>query len=290
MKSLKTYIPSVFLAIFLVFSLLGTSALFMANSISQREQFSQIIDSENITAATKTELEKYFEDKYYETGVPASVYTEALSDEYLRSVIDMYIDSAFAVLENEQKFECTIPVNEQLETNIESFFESYAESIDYEKDDNYYKRLDSAIASAYKIIGDYCDVYKLSAINNQGLLNKGARLYGFLPELMLAAVAAVIVFLAILIVINRKSMKSVLYWGGISALAAGILGLIPVLYLTQTRFFDAFVVKQPQIFAAFTSLMYKAADIFTLYQGIITAVGVILIAVYAILCRVKKQA
>lgn len=288
MKSFKAYIPSIIAAFVLVFALLGASALVTAESIVKKPAFSKIIETENVVEKTQSQLEVYFSDKYNETGIPAEIYTEALSDEYISSVINMYVDAAFSKLSGGE-FSDTVPANEQLESEIESFFSDYADSIDYDKDDKYYEKLDSAIDSAYKAIGTYCDVYKLSAINNQGILGKAQGVYRNLPTLLFAAAAAVIVLVALLIIINRRSMRAALYWSGISALISGILGLIPAIYISATNYFDSFVVKQPQVFSAFTGIMYKSVDTFALYQGVIAGAGALLIIIYAVICKANKD-
>lgn len=289
MNSPKTYIPSVILSIFLVFAVLASSAIVIAGKTADKENLKQIIASEDIVKKTQNELEKYFKYKYNETGVPSEVYTEALSNDYLCSVTYLYIDAAFDKLGKGLKFKVNVPENQQLEFNIETFFDDYAESINYEKDDNYFKKLASAKKSTYKIVGDYCDVYKLSSINKHGILDKADIIYRNLSLLMFTAFALVLIIVIILIVINRKNISTLLYWTGISSLIAGIVGIIPSAYLSLTNYFDAFVVKQPQIFTAFTSLMYKCVNSFIVCQSIIASIGIVLLVVYFIISKKKSS-
>lgn len=289
MKNLKTYISCLILSILLIFSLIGTSLMITVKVMANKDKCFQLNKENNIIQTISIQLTNYFDDKSKENGIPANIYTDALSDGYLKSVVDIYIISAFNRLEG-GKFEAVIPENSQLENNIENFFSDYADSIDYQKDDNYYEKLDETITAAYKKIGEYSDIYKFSTMNNEGLLGKASSVYQHLDLLLIAAAGASLLFILLILIISRKATFETLYWSGISALISGILCIIPCIYLKADKYFDSFVIKQPQIFTSFTSLMYSALNTFLTVQIIIFAFGIVCTTIYTIASKSKRSA
>ena len=282
MKNIKTYIPSLIMSVILVFSLLGTSALVTVRGFRTPDKLIQLTEEKEIVPKIKEQLEIYFSDKYNETGVPAEIYTEALTDEYIPQSVGCMIEKGIYVMKDNGTRRFDVPQNQQLEDNITRFFSDYADSIGYEKNEVYNEKLSKAIESAYDVIADYSDVYKFQTMNNEGLLTKFAKIYINFDKILLAVLASVLVISVIILLINVKGISAVLYWLGVSAMISGIIGLIPCIYLKATNYFDAFVIKQPQIFTSFTGLMYKVTDLFMLNQIILTAVGIIFVVIYSI--------
>ena len=288
MRNLKTYIPSLILSVLLVFSLMGTSALIVGNSFANPEKLIDITEENEIVPMIQTELNNYFSDKYNETGIPAEVYTEALTDEYIKLAAENYI---YAGLNKgvTTTYGYNTPENEQLEKNITGFFSDYAESVGYEKDEKYDEKLEATIKSAYSVIGDYCDVYKFGTMRDEGILEKVSGIYRSLGKIIMLAAGASLLLIAVILLINLKSVSAALYWTGISALISGIIGIAPCIYLNSTNYFDAFVIKQPQIFTSFTKLMYGALNAFMTNQIILAVGGVVLIIVFAVIPKKSKN-
>lgn len=290
MKSLKTYLPSLLLSIFLTFVFLGTSILITADRLASVSSLKELSEKNKIVPMVRTQLVNHFEDKYNETGVPAEIYTDYITDDYIRSVIEININAGFERM-NGGKFDNRSGIeNPQLEESITTFFNDYADSIGYVRDDAYEEKLQNTIDSAYNVISDSCDIYKFDTINNEGLFAKAGGIYRNLGRLTLAAAGAAILLTVIILLINRKGITSLLYWLGSSALVSGIIGIIPCIYLNAVNYFDSFVIKQPQIFTAFTGLMYKAVDSFMTSQIVIAISGIVLIAGFAVIMKIKKKA
>lgn len=283
MKSGKNYVISIFASVILVFVLILSAGMITVNKVASPDYLKELSSKNNIAASVQTQLENYFGDKYNETGVPSEVYTKELTIDYIRSVVDGIIDTGFAEMNSGTKQDYSVPVNKELENSITSFFDNYADSIDYEKDDNYYKKLDDTIESAYKVIGDNCDVYKFGTMSREGILNKTGVLYRQLDKIEIAVGAALLLMIIILFIINLKSKKDSLYWIGISGIVSGVIGIVPSIYLIAAKYFDAFTIKQPLIFKSFTTLMYNTVNMFMIIEIIILVVGAILTAVYLIM-------
>lgn len=295
MKKISTYIPSLILSVLLVFTFIGGSALIIADININSKRFASLADKKDLDSKVYSELEKHYQEKYHSTGIPADVYMNSLTTEYLNSVIKAYFDTAFESLDSGKKFESEtiIPKNESLEKSIDTFFSDFAESSDYwnttdneeyeKKLANYEKIISATKENAYKTIGDSCDVYKFSAMSKHGVLSKLSKLYRHraLFTGLITGFAAVIIIL--LFVINRKDKKAIPYWCGVSFLISGIIGAVPSLYLIATKYFDAFSVKQPQIFTAYTTSMYALTEAFMASHIAFIVIGVSMIVIYVVL-------
>lgn len=283
MRKIKSYIPSLILAFIMVFALIGSSAVITVSRNFSSENLTELADENQVVPKIKDEINKYFSAQYYETGIPADVYTSAVTDEYIDKLVKKYSREGFLVMKENWKFDYKSDTqNPELEQNITSFFEEYAESINYKKDANYDKKLSQTIDNAYNIILDYCDIYKMKTLNSEGILAKASPIYQNISIIIIAALACIAVIIILLLIINRKAVSDAVYWIGASSLVAGIMGIIPCIYLNSTNFFDSFVIKQQQIFTSFTSLMYKSVNSFMINNIILAAVGLILILVYSL--------
>ena len=65
--------------------------------------------------------------------------------------------------------------------------------------------------------------------------------------------------------------------------------LIPTIYLKATRYFDAFVIKQEQIYITFTSLMYKAVDTVFTAAVVYVIAGIVLVVANSIIKKKKNK-
>lgn len=288
MKSLKTYIPSLILSVLLIFSLLGTSALIIVKCFASSDKLISIAEENDVTSKVSQELESYFKERYNETGIPAEIYMDALDDNYISSIVNYSICEGINILNNAE-YEKPDKKNEKLEQNIESFFDEYADSINYVKDDVYEEKLNQTIDDAYNVIINYSDVYKFRTMNDEGILTKAGGIYRQLDVIILAAAGASLLLIIIILLINIKSVSAALYWTGVSSLVSGIIGLVPCIYLNAVNYFDSFVIKQPQIFTAFTSLMKDGINALILNQVIFAAAGLVLIIAFIIIPKKNRQ-
>jgi hypothetical protein len=265
-----------------VFSLIGTSFLIIINGIVDPDKFIQLADKNEIIPMISTEIDKYFSSAYNETGVPAETYTDYITDDYIRLTVSQYVDSGFRELAGGDKFDSTVPVNKELEESISDFFNDYADSIDYEKDDAFYEKVQETIDSAYTTIGDKCDIYKFSTMSSEGILSKFSPVYCRIYKIMLAAEILSIFLIIMIVLVNIKYIRAVKYWIVISAVISGVIGVVPCIYLNATKYFDSFTIKQTQIFSAFTGLMYKTVNLFMINQIILILAGIVLILLFAL--------
>lgn len=290
MKKISTYLPSLIVAVLLVFTLIGSSGALLADINITAKKCISLAEKNQLENKIMSELEKNYKEKYNSTGIPADVYMSALSYEYIINFEKAYINSAFDALNFGSSLNVDYPENKDLEDSIDSFFSNYADQNDYEKDENYEIKLRSTKENAYKTIGTYCDVYKFSAMDAHGVLSRLSTLYRKRGVVTAVFILSDLILIAMLLIINRKRKTNVLYWTGISAIITGVLGAVPSIYLLAVKYFDSFSIKQPQIFTAFTSSMYKLTEAFMAVQISMVVIGISLTVVYGVVHDKRKFA
>lgn len=290
MKKVTTYLPSLILSIILVLCFTASMAVIIVDINITEKNAVALAEKKELASKSMSQIEKSFKEKSGSTGIPASVYTDAIDDEYLNEVIEIYITHAFKLFtapELGSGYDPTVP-NSKLESSIDAFFNEQAEKNGYEKDEVFMKKLEATKNNAYKIIGNNCDVYKLSSLYNHGAMPKISKLYKMRPLLTFASTGAVVLLILFLLAINRKDKKVFLYWTGISAIISGVIGTVPSAYLLATKYFNAFSIKQPQVFAAYTGAMYKITEAFMAASIALIVVGISVIVLYAVFCSKNK--
>lgn len=289
MKKISSYIPSLILSVLLVFTLFGSVLAVIAETSLNSDSLIKLAEKKSLAGGIHTELEKSFKDKFYITGIPSDIYMNSVSEQYIESVVKETIVSAFASLDNGSKMSAVKIENKELENNIEQFFSDYADSIGYVKDEAYSKKVESAINDAYKTTASYCDVYKLSALSEHGVLQKLSKLYKLRIPLTAALIAADLFICLLLLLINRRSKSAVLYWLGTSSVVCAVTGIIPSAYLISTRYFDSFSIKQPQVFAAYTGMMYKLTESLMIFSIVLLVLAVVFYIIYRLLCKKENK-
>ena len=289
MKKLSSYLPSLLISVIIVFGFIGMAAVILLDINVTANNCISISKKNALEKGIYSELESYYKDKYNSSGIPAEVYMDAISENYIKSFEEVYINAAFETLNTGEKMEIEFPENKQLEDSIEKFFSDYADKSGYEKDEAYELKLSSTKENAYKTIGSYCDVYKFSALNEHGVLIKLSKLFRYRFALTIALALADIVLLLLLFFINIKNKLVLYYWVGISAIISSILGATPALYLIITRYFDSFSIKQPQVFTAYTKVMYNFTEAFIAVETAMIVLGISMLVIYAVMCGKSRR-
>ena len=281
MKNAFSYVASIIISVLLVFCIIGLAGTGVAKYCATEQQFRSIASKHGLADKTYSELEKYFRERSYATGIPEEVYMDAIDTDYISGVIDQTIDNGFRRLNGGNS---SIELkNEALEESLDKFFNDYADSINYQKDEKFEKKLTATKNSAYKVIGEYCDVYKFGALDSHGVLSKLSKIYTHIDLLMIGAASAILILLVTLLMLNLSVKSETLYWTGVSSLIAGIIGVAPCAYLLATDYFSSFSIKQAQIYTAYTETMKLLTNTF-MYTSIgVASFGVLLVIIYAII-------
>lgn len=293
MKTARSYISSLIICILLVFTLIASIGVITAESFAAKDNLIEITEENNITEVVRKELERHFTEKYADTGIPANVYMENISDEYIRMAVYDKIDMGFAVLQggNDKKWS-GIPENTALDEALTTYFAEYAESIDYEisdENDPYYSKLANARKNAKHSIEEYSDVFKFNAIIKHGVLDKARPFYNKLSFIKIISLGASAFLALLLLICNFKRFGDSLYWLGTAALSVAALGGIPCIYLLATNYFSSFTVKQAQVYTVYTASMRGFTQNLLIAFAILAGAAVLLYIMYALISRQSSK-
>ena len=184
------------LSILLVFSLLGTVGC--AVGISVLHSPSQLIaqmHKQNAGQKVYDSLQTRFTTDYNTTAVPANVYMDAISVDWLEQCMEQKLTALYGADSDLLDFSA-------LESSITDYFEQYAEENHYTKDDTYNEKLQETIDNGEKIISDATDLLRKDTLQKAGYLSKleklrtltfaGAGVCGVLTVLLLVLLRPVL--------------------------------------------------------------------------------------------------
>ena len=194
------------LSILLVFSLLGTVGC--AVGISVLHSPSQLIaqmHKQNAGQKVYDSLQTRFTTDYNTTAVPANVYMDAISVDWLEQCMEQKLTALYGADSDLLDFSA-------LESSITDYFEQYAEENHYVKDDTYNEKLQETIDNGEKIISDATDLLRKDTLQKAGYLSKLEKL----RTLTFAGAGICGVLTVLLLVLLRNG-----YWIGTAALEQG---------------------------------------------------------------------
>lgn len=291
MKASGKYFANIFVTILLVFSLLAAEGTLFARFYAGRtETCLSVMEEQALSDRIYKSLEARFTEQSSTSGIPAKVYMDALTREQLDTGIRASVTSAYAYLNgtsDSYAFEMDLS---GLEASIRQFFSDYADQIQYPKDETYDKKVSAAVDSAKKQVLQTVDVFRFSTLESAGLLSKVRRVMPWLMPAVGASLAAVCILLGLLVWINRKQKRRILYWAGCGMTVASCIGLIPLIYIKATDYFAAFTIKTTQIYAAVTGMLNRMTDACLVLESVILGCGVLCLVIYGIAARRKPKA
>lgn len=284
----SAYLSSLIFSVILVFSVVASCfAVMLCINVNSKNAV-KLFDDNSLDNVILKEINGYYDEQYYASGIPSSVYMTAIDSEYIKESGHICIEKAFETLKTGHEYTVNLPENSKLDTSIETFLSDYAEQSDIKKDEKYDKKLSSVKSSAYETMVSKSDIFKFRTINSKGILSKLSVFYRN-RYLLTGAVCGLTFFIAvILFVINRKNKSLFLYWTGISSLIAGVSGIAVSAYLLASKYFDAFSIKQHSVFTAYTETMYKLAQAFLTIEIAVTVIGIIFIVIFSIINEKKN--
>lgn len=265
MKHPVQYLFSVLLTLLLIAAMIASAAsvVFRTKAADPKTCLS-LVDSQELVPKVQSELNAYFKAQENTTGIPAETYAKALTAERIDSMVRSSIENGFRYLSGlDQKLE---PKGEfaEMEADVTAFFENYAASENIEMNESYETALQSSIESAEKAILTECDVFRISSLDDAGLIGTVRKVMPWTVWLIPAALLIVAVLMVILFAINAKEWEHGIYWTASAMTVSALLMLVPSVWLQQTRWFDRFAVKTDHVFSAVTGYLY------TLTHSVIT--------------------
>lgn len=202
MRSKIKSVLSVLVCIILVFVIIGTTGVIMADKLYTAQYFRDQADKTNTYENAYNAMIKEFSDNYSISNIPVEVYEKSFTKEWMRNAIDEKINSTFE--KREANVDCSA-----VEKNITEYFENYAHEAHVMKDETYDKKLAESISYAEKTALNAADVYSLDVMEKAGITTKVSSYVELARKYMYPCLALAIVLLVILIILRRP-----VYWIG----------------------------------------------------------------------------
>ena len=250
------------LSILLVFSLLGTVGC--AVGISVLHSPSQLISQmhkQNAGQKVYDSLQTRFTTDYNTTAVPANVYMDAISVDWLEQCMEQKLTALYGADSDLLDFSA-------LESSITDYFEKYAEENHYVKDDTYNEKLQETIDNGEKIISDATDLLRKDTLQKAGYLSKLEKL----RTLTFAGAGVCGVLTVLLLVLLRNS-----YWIGTGCFGAGALLTVGAGVVFGTGVIHRFVLKEAAVYAVVTGTMTALTTAVLVAGIVLLAIGVVLL-------------
>ncbi len=277
-RILLTVLLSFFMSAFILTS---AAVPFLSNS----GIYTNIIREEKLADKVYNSIESDFGSQYNTTAIPAEVYMDAISKEWIEDEmcrrVGIYLDEINGI---EADY---VTNNTALEESITTFFHEYAESINYTPDDAFDKKLSETILNANSTIGKRMDAFYMKTISENNAVKTAAK---YLSPIQWLLFAAIIIMSFVLAFIERTRNARRLYWIGTGFFCGSALTAIPCVYLLCTDAISSFAIKERTTYTAITTLLNNATWSVLARCMIYGFIGIITIVIYIIMSRKFERA
>lgn len=276
-RILLTILLSFFMAAFILTS---SVAPFLSNS----GIYTDIIREEKLADKVYTSIEDDFKKQYNTTAIPAEVYMDAISTEWIEDEmcrrIGIYLDDINGI-------EADYAINyKELEESITSFFHEYAESINYTLDEAFDKKLSETITNATSTINNRMDAFYMKTISRNNAVQTVAK---YLSPIKWLLFAAIIIISFVFVFLERTRNARRLYWIGTGFFCGSALTAIPCVYLLCTGAVSSFAVKDPTTYTAVTTLLNNGIWSVIARSIVYGVVGIIAITICVVMSRKPEK-
>lgn len=279
MKRLYHYPAMIVLALLAaLFAVIFEVCTFFSLVLMKPEIYSEAMGSKGVSDAIYEDLNTYFEHYAAPTGIPKEVFTKSLDKSELSKAAYQLLSDSLAYLSDpnavkpEPQYDFT-----QLDKDITDYIEANTDHDKVEDKDEYNKLVENTISTAEGQIKSRLDVMMLYTLSKTGFAAKVHTCAGYIRFGAFASAAAAVIFLAAMVIVDRRHPRDLPYWFGCTIFSASTLVLVPSLYLQKVHFFDRFFVKSDYIYRTVTGLCDTALDHIITAQTIALMVGILLI-------------
>ena len=291
MYKLRNYLLCALTAILLFFAAFAAEGAFvMKNYALVPDTYKYILKLNGSYEKAYNELCRQFESEENATGIPASVYTDAVTEDVFKSMIDSQIDSAFDCINGRTPTIENTSSEEELKVlrkSVEDFFDEYAKSINYQKDEVYYQKIDTVYESASEKINDTADVFQINKIAKAGFISAASKLVRYSGTIFIASFAATGFLLLVLVIANIKGFSGFFYWISISFGSLSAIILAGGIWLKQSEYFNRFAIKAQHIYSSITGACYYYTDLLLGINAVVLAASVISMIIFWVAGRKK---
>lgn len=293
MYKLRNYLLCAAVSILLFFSAAAAEAvIILKNYVLEPSSYHTILKINNVYEKAYNEIKKHYENEENATGIPADVYLDAVTPELVEQIINDNVDSVFSALHSRNgKPDYSSAENRLsvLKESTDKFFDDYARSVNYQKDDVYYQKTESVFREASENILDITDVFQFRKIEKAGYISKAARVLSYEGKFTAAAFAASGLCLLILILANIKKPAGAFYWISISFGSLSAVMLAVCIWLKQSDYFSRFAIKASHIFSAITGTCVYFTDALLLINAVLIAVSVFMMVMFSVFGKEKSE-
>lgn len=291
MKRLKHYFPNYILTVILVFVISGLSLFsIIANNMHSPSFYISSVQKHDIYRRVIDYTEDYFEKSYAVSGIPAEIYVDGLEDKIIKQAVDGKINSLFDYISGKtDKIEEAEIDFSQLEKNISDFFNEFAEENNVELNETFTNQLDKTIRSAENDINTFTNIYMIDYMEKAGILQNIRKVYPYIQPVLYTLVGITVLCIILLIFINKKELKSFLYWLSVSGICSSVILLIPCIIIKSSDYFSRLIMRTDYIYFAVTGLLNDLVNALMKSQLIIFAASVLIMLVYIIISAVSVK-
>lgn len=291
MKRLKHYFPNYILTVILVFVISGLSLFsLIANNMLSPSFYISSVQKHDIYRRVIDYTEDYFEKSYAVSGIPAEIYVDGLEDKIVKQAVDGKINSLFDYISGKtDKIEEAEIDFSQLEKNISDFFNEFAEENNVELNETFTNQLDKTIRSAENDINTFTNIYMIDYMEKAGILQNIRKVYPYIQPVLYTLVGITVLCIILLIFINKKELKSFLYWLSVSGICSSVILLIPCIIIKSSDYFSRLIMRTDYIYFAITGLLNDLVNALMKSQLIIFAASVLIMLVYIIISAVSVK-
>ncbi len=248
------------------------------------------VEKHEIYQRVSNYAEKYFSNNAAVSSIPAEVYMDGLDEQVVKQAVDGKINAFFEYVNRDtNKIEKVKIDFSELEKNITDFFDEFAKENNIKLNDEFTEQLDKTIKAAEKDIESFANVYMLDYIEKSGIHNKIRKVVPFIPYGTHALYAVAAIGFIMMIILNKKQIKSALYWLSTSGLVASIIMLIPCIVIKSSDYFSHLVVRNDYIYYAVTGLLNDTVNCFMKYQLVILGGSVLIMVAYIAFSLMSKK-
>lgn len=273
MKSKIISLANIVVCILLVFVLIGTFGMFMADKIYTANYFIfQAIRTDTYESAYNS-LMQDFSDSYDTTNIPIEVYEKAFTRDWMTNAIEETIHSTFEDREANIDFA-------DAEKTITEYFEEYARKSHVIKDDVYAQKLEESLSYAEKVAADKADVYSLNVLKQAGITDKISAHVDFARKYR-----NLILAISVILMIVLKFLKNPIYWIGTSFFSSGMIMTIPTAIIKLSGSISKLSLKDGTAYTLITGILNSWTNTVLIAGVIMLLFGVVFIAVQLIAGR-----
>lgn len=277
----RYYIGRIILTILLAFSVAGYIGASIGRSIlSDSTIYTDIVESEDLAEKAHAALQKDFQAEYNTTMIPAEVYMDAITPEWIENAMKQDASAVTDYMSGAKSLAFSHDYT-ALEESITEFFHEYAESIDYEPDEVFEEKLSETVEKAETKISSRIDAFYMQTLTENGMIQKAGKYYPLLTGGVWTLAGISVVLAAVLVILDRNNGWRRLYFSGTGFFAGGALMTIPSAYLLFSDVIDSFSIKDPVIYPAVTGVMESAAQFLFVKAAVFAVIGLVLIGVSA---------